>query len=154
MFAKAEVWAGLFWLLIGAYVAWAGRDLGLGTLNEPGSGFSLFWIGVLMVGLSGLVIAPALVRPSATLASLWANTRWPRVVLVIALLTAFGFAFERVGFIPGAMALLLMLMLFVDPVGRTKAVLVSVVAPIAVWFVMTRWLKIQLPAGLLAGWLE
>jgi putative tricarboxylic transport membrane protein len=153
MLARAELWAGLFWLAVGSYVAWAGRDLGLGTLHEPGSGFALFWLGLLMVALSLLVIAPAIVRPSPTLASLWRDARWPRVLLVIVLLLLFGFGFERVGFIPGAVALLLVLMLFVDPVGRTKAVLVSLAAPIAVWFVMTRWLKIQLPAGLLDGWL-
>ena len=139
MLAKAEIWAGLFWLAIGAYVAWAGRDLGLGTLHEPGSGFALFWIGLLMVALSLLVIAPAAVRPSPSLASLWDGVR---------------FGFERVGFIPGAIALLLVLMLFVDPVGWWKAVPVAILAPIMVWLAMTKWLRIQLPAGLLAGWFD
>ena len=154
MFARAEFWGGLFWLAIGAYVAWAGRDLGLGALHEPGSGFALFWIGLLMVGLSLLVVAPAAMRPSPSLASLWTGARWGRILIVLGLLLAFGFAFERVGFIPGAMVLLLVLMLFVDPVGRWKAVLVSTLAPIVVWLIMTRWLKIQLPAGLLNGWLQ
>jgi putative tricarboxylic transport membrane protein len=154
MLAKAEIWAGLFWLAIGAYVAWAGRDLGLGTLHEPGSGFALFWIGLLMVALSLLVMAPAAIRPSPGLASLWTGVRWGRVLVVVGLLLVFGFGFERVGFIPGAMALLLVLMLFVDPVGPWKAATVSILAPIAVWFVMTKWLRIQLPAGLTAGWLD
>jgi putative tricarboxylic transport membrane protein len=154
MLAKAELWGGLFWLAIGAYVAWAGRDLGLGTLHEPGSGFALFWIGVLMTGLSLLVVAPALFTPSPSLPSLWDGVRWGRVLLVVGLLLVFGFSFERVGFIPGAMVLLLVLMLFVDPVGPWKALLVSILAPIAVWFVMTRWLRIQLPMGLLNGWLD
>jgi putative tricarboxylic transport membrane protein len=154
MLAKAEIWAGLFWLAIGAYVAWAGRDLGLGTLHEPGSGFALFWIGLLMVALSLLVIAPAAVRPSPSLASLWDGVRWGRVLVVIGLLLAFGFGFERVGFIPGAIALLLVLMLFVDPVGWWKAVPVAILAPIVVWLAMTKWLRIQLPAGLLAGWFD
>ena len=138
MLARAELWGGLFWLAVGAYVAWAGRDLGLGTLHEPGSGFALFWIGLLMVGLSSLVIVPAVLTPSPSVASLWTGTRWPRVVLVITLLLVFGFSFETIGFVPGAIALLLVLMLFVDPV---------------VWWAMTHWLKVQLPAGLLSGWL-
>ena len=154
MFARAELWGGLFWLAIGAYVAWAGRDLGLGTLHEPGSGFALFWIGLLMVGLSLLVMAPALLTPSPALASLWADARWGRILIVIGLLVVFGFSFERVGFIPGAIVLLLVLMLFVDPVGIWKALAVATLAPIIVWIVMTKWLKIQLPAGLLDGWLQ
>ena len=109
MLARAELWGGLFWLAVGAYVAWAGRDLGLGTLHEPGSGFALFWIGLLMVGLSSLVVVPAVLTPSPSVASLWTGTRWLRVVLVIALLLVFGFSFETIGFVPGAIALLLSL---------------------------------------------
>ncbi len=101
MLAKAQIWAGLFWLAIGAYVAWAGRDLGLGTLHEPGSGFALFWIGLLMVALSLLVTVPAAVRPSPSLASLWDGVRWGRVLVVVGLLLVFGFGFERVGFHSG-----------------------------------------------------
>jgi putative tricarboxylic transport membrane protein len=152
--ARAEVWGGIFWLAVGAFVTWSGRDLGLGTLHEPGSGFALFWIGLMMMGLSLPVIISAVLTPSPSVASLWSGTRWGRVLLVIGLLLIFGFSFERVGFIPGAVSLLLVLMLFVDPVRPWKAVAVSVVAPLAVWLVMTRWLKIQLPPGLLDGWLE
>jgi putative tricarboxylic transport membrane protein len=151
--ARAELWGGLFWLAVGAFVCWSGRDLGLGTLHEPGSGFALFWIGLLMIGLSLLVIAPALLTPSPSVASLWDGTRWPRVILVIVLLMVFGFSFETIGFVPGAIALLLVLMLFVDPVVWWKAAIVSVTAPLCVWWAMTHWLKIQLPAGLLSGWL-
>lgn len=153
MFARAELWGGLFWLAMGAFVAWAGRDLGLGTLHEPGSGFALFWIGVLMAGLSLSVIGAAVLTHSASVASLWTDTRWGRVLVVVALLLVFGFAFEYVGFILGATVLLLVLMLFVDPVGWWKALAVSIVAPLLVWVAMTKWLKIQLPVGLLAGWL-
>lgn len=154
MLARAELWGGLFWLAVGAFVCWSGRDLGLGTLHEPGSGFALFWIGLLMIGLSLLVVAPAVVTASPSVASLWDGTRWPRVILVIALLLIFGFSFETIGFVPGAIALLLVLMLFVDPVVWWKALIVAVTAPLCVWWAMTRWLKIQLPAGLLSGWLS
>ncbi len=106
-----------------------------------------------MIGLSLLVVAPAVLTPSPNVVSLWAGTRWPRVVLVIALLLVFGFSFEAIGFIPGAVALLLVLMLFVDPVVWWKAIIVAVTAPMFVWWAMTHWLKIQLPAGLLSGWL-
>jgi putative tricarboxylic transport membrane protein len=153
VFARAELWGALFWLCMGLFVAWSGRDLGLGTLQEPGSGFVLFWLGVLMVGLALPLATSAILVGSPSLASLWAGTRWQRVLVVIALLLVFGFAFERVGFIPGAVALLLVLMLFVDFVGWGKAIVISIAAPTIVWFVMTTWLKVQLPAGILSGWL-
>jgi len=153
MIARAELWGGVFWLAVGAYVTWSGYDLGLGTLHEPGSGFALVGIGLMMSALSLSVIGSAITTPSASLASLWTGVRWPRVLLVVVLLLVFGFSFETVGFIPGSVVLLLALMLFVDPVGLPKALTVSIAAPLFVWWVMTKGLKIQLPPGLLAGWL-
>jgi cytochrome bd-type quinol oxidase subunit 2 len=36
MIRNSELWGGLFWLAIGGFVIWAGRDMGLGRLHEPG----------------------------------------------------------------------------------------------------------------------
>jgi putative tricarboxylic transport membrane protein len=148
---NSELWGGLFWLAIGAFVIWAGRDMGLGKLHEPGTGFAFYWIGLLMCALSLGVIGQALVSGGPTLASLWAGTRWRKVLVVIGLLLVYGVGFEAIGFIPCTLALLLVLMWFVDPVDWWLAVIIAVVATFGVWAALTKWLKIQLPAGLLAG---
>jgi hypothetical protein len=44
-------------------------------------------------------------------------------------------------------------MLFIDPVDWRLALVVAVVATFGVWAALTKWLKIQLPAGVLSGWL-
>jgi putative tricarboxylic transport membrane protein len=148
---NSELWGGLFWLAVGAFVIWAGRDMGLGRLNEPGSGFALYWIGILMCGLALAVIGQAFVSGGPTLSSLWASTRWGKVLVVVGLLLIYGVGFETIGFIPCTLALLLVLMWFVDPVDWWLAVIVAVVATFGVWAALTKWLKIQLPAGVLAG---
>ncbi len=153
MIRSSEFWGGLFWLAVGAFVVWAGRDLGLGKINDPGSGFALFWIGVLMLALAASVLVGSLREPGASLASLWSGTRWGRVMLVVALLVAYGFAFEPIGFIPCTLVLLLVLMLFVDPVPWWQALLISSCGVVGVWAAFTKALKIQLPAGVLAPWL-
>jgi putative tricarboxylic transport membrane protein len=150
---SSEFWGGLFWLVLGAGVAWSGLDLGLGRLNEPGSGFMLFWLGVLMIGLAASVVLKGALAGGAPITALWAGTRWGKVLLVIAVLLAFAVLFERLGFIPGALLLLLVLMFLVDPVSWKVAIPVSLVAVLGVWVALTKWLKIQLPAGLLNGWL-
>lgn len=150
MIRNSELWGGLFWLGIGAYVIWAGRDMGLGRLNEPGSGFAFYWIGILMCALALGVVGQALMSGGATIASLWASTRWGRVLVVVALLVAYGVGFETIGFVPCTLALLLVLMWFVDPVDWRLALIVALVATFGVWAALTKWLKIQLPAGLLA----
>ncbi|MET0606158.1 MAG: tripartite tricarboxylate transporter TctB family protein [Beijerinckiaceae bacterium] len=149
MIRSAEFWGGLFWLALGAFLAWQGRDLGLGRLNDPGSGFALLWIGAIMMALASAVILGAFRHPGQSVASLWTETRWRKLALVVALLLGFALAFERIGFVPGAVALLLALMLLVDPVDPRKAVPLAVSAPIAIWFVVTKLLKIQLPVGTL-----
>lgn len=151
--ANAELWSGMVWLAFGLFITWRGYRLGLGELREPGTGFALFWCGVIAAGLALAIIAGALASGGPTLASLWAGTRWGKVLLVMGLLLVFGFFFERIGFIPCALILLLVLMRFIDPVPWWQAILVSVGAVFGVWFVLAKFLLIQLPAGLLEPWL-
>ena len=151
MVANAQMWGGLFWLAIGAYVTWAGRDLGLGRLAEPGSGFAFFWIGLMMCAMALFVTVQAMIKGSESIASLWDETRWQKVLLVTVILLVFGFLFEFLGFIICAVALLLILMFFIDPVEPKLALLVSLGATFVVWAALTEALKIQLPAGILAG---
>ena len=150
---NAEVWAALVWIAASAFITSAGWSLGLGALREPGSGFALFWCGLLMLSLSAFVGIGALVGGGPGLASLWDGVRWHKVALVVALLLAYGFGFERIGFIVGTLILLLVLMTLVDPVDWRVAVPVSVVATLGVWAALTKWLLIQLPAGVLEPWI-
>lgn len=151
---SAELWGGLFWLALSAFVIWAGRDLGLGELRDPGSGFLLFWLGAIMAGLSGSVVLGALRAPGEPLSSLWAGTRWKRVLALTAMLLAYGFLFETVGFLAGSVLLLLGLMTFIDRVDPRAAIPVAFLVPAAIYYAITHWLKIQMPMGLLAPWLS
>jgi putative tricarboxylic transport membrane protein len=153
MIRNSELWGGLFWLGVGAYVIFAGRDMGLGGLHEPGPGFAFYWVGILMCALAATVVGQAVVSGGPALASLWAGTRWAKVLGVVVLLLVYGVAFEPIGFIVCTMALLLVLMFFVDPVKWWLAILVAGGSTGVVWLAMTKWLKIQLPAGVLAGFL-
>lgn len=150
---SSEFWGGMFWLALSAFVLWSGHDLGLGRANDPGSGFLMFGLGMLMLGLSGIVIVNSLREPGAPLSSLWAGTRWPRVLAVVLLLLGYGFLFERLGFVVCSITLLLVLMTFIDRVDLKFGVPLAVLAPLGLWYVISHWLKIQLPAGVLAGWL-
>lgn len=151
---SAELWGGLFWLALSAFVVWAGNDLGLGQLRDPGSGFLLFYLGLFMMGLSLAVVTHAFRHPGEPLAALWQGTRWIRVLCVIALLLAYGVLFEPVGFLITSSVLLLVLMIFVDRVDLRAAIPLALLVPFGVWYVITHALKIQLPPGLLSPWLR
>jgi len=151
--ANAELWGGLAWLAFGIFITREGWTLGLGEMREPGSGFAVFWCGVIIIGLSAAVIGSTLVHGGAALSSLWEGTRWQKVLLVMAMLLVFGFFFEQIGFIPCSLILLLVLMRFIDPVPWWQAIATSFGAVVGVWLLLSKFLKIQLPAGFLAQFL-
>jgi putative tricarboxylic transport membrane protein len=150
---NAELVGGLAWLAFGLFIAWQGWMQGIGPLREPGAGFAIFWCGVIAAGLASSIIMSALISGGPSLASLWQGTRWGKVLLVMGLLLVFGFFFEAIGFVPCALVLLLVLMRFIDPVPWWQALVVSFGSVAAVWFLLAKFLKIQLPAGVLAPWL-
>lgn len=150
MVRRAGFWGGLFWLAVGAFVTWQGWQLELGTLREPGSGFLFFWLGLAICGLAAFIVLQG-ATGGPLLGELWAGSRWTNVLLVIVALIAFGFLFERLGFVFCSLALLLFLMTVVDPVPLRLAVPISAVAAVGVWYVLEKVLAIQLPKG---SWLE
>ncbi len=150
---NSQMWGGLFWLAVGLFVAYHGYELGLGQTREPGSGFAIFWLGLITAAFSLSIIFSAITEGSEDLASLWHDTRWGRVLLIVLLLLIFGFLFDWIGFQLCSLALLLVLMRFVDPVPWPTALIVSFGATFGVWYVLSKMLLIQLPNGLLTPWL-
>jgi putative tricarboxylic transport membrane protein len=141
------------WISSSLFIAYQGYELGLGEAREPGSGFAIFGIGLLMAALAASIVFGAIKNGSEDIASLWQGTRWAKVLLIIVLLLIFGFLFERIGFVICSLVLLLVLMRFVDPVPWPTALIVSVGATFGIWYAMNKLLLIQLPNGLLSPWL-
>ena len=150
---NAQMWGGLVWLVFGAFIAYHGYELGLGQAREPGSGFAIFWLGLMCSAFALSIVFSAVTEGSEDIASLWRDTRWGKVLLVILLLLIFGFMFERIGFILCSLTLLLVLMRLVDPVPWPTALIVSFGATFGVWYTLSKLLLIQLPNGLLSPWL-
>jgi putative tricarboxylic transport membrane protein len=146
----AELWGGLFWLGLGGFVAWAGWDLGLGTTGAPGSGFLLFWAGLLICGFAAAIVAAALGGRHPSFASLWAGARWGKVLIVVASLAAYAALFDTLGFLLATTPLILLLLRAVDPVPWRTAVPVAFLATFGIWWVLKRVLLIQLPSGVFA----
>ena len=151
MLRRAELWGGLFWLAVGAFVAWQGWLLELGSLREPGSGFVFFWLGLIISAVAVFIAIGGVRGSGPLLGDLWQGARWRNVLLVILALIAFGFLFERLGFVICSLALLLFLMTVVDPVRPVLSIPISIVAAVGVWYVLEKMLLVQLPKG---SWVE
>ena len=148
LLATAELWGALAWLGLSVFVAWAGWDLGIGTMAAPGSGFLPFWAGLLMCAFSLAVLWSAVTEGGPSVASLWAGVRWGNVILMIASLAVYAALLEPLGFLIATIPLLLVLLRGVDPVRWRTALPIAVLSTVGVWWVLKRALLIQLPAGI------
>jgi putative tricarboxylic transport membrane protein len=145
---NSELWGGLIGLALGGFVIWSGLKLKLGTINDPGAGFVLFYTGILMCLFAASIIVTALTEGGPTLGSRWENARWSKPLLVIVCLIAFSFALNPLGFLLSSSPLMLLLLRVVDPVRWTLAIPIAVLVPLGMWWVLKRLLLIQLPSGM------
>jgi putative tricarboxylic transport membrane protein len=145
---NSELWGGLIGLALGAFVVWSGLKLKLGTVNDPGAGFVLFYTGILICLFAVSIIIAALTEGGPTFGSRWENARWTKPVIIIACLIAFSFSLNTFGFLLSSIPLMLLLLRVVDPVRWPLAVPIAVLVPLGMWWVLKRLLLIQLPSGI------
>ncbi|ETR76329.1 tripartite tricarboxylate transporter TctB [Afipia sp. P52-10] len=146
---NTELWAGIFGLALSAFVVWSGYALQLGTIHDPGSGYVMFYAGLLMVLFSLIILLSAIKEGGPTFRSLWQNVLWTKPLIVIAALVVFTVLFEPLGFLISTTLLLIVLLRVIDPVPWGKAVAIAALVPLVCWYVLDKLLLIQLPSGLL-----
>jgi putative tricarboxylic transport membrane protein len=66
---NSELWGGLIGLALGGFVIWQGLKLKLGTINDPGSGYVMFYTGILICVFAFSIIISAITEGGPTLAS-------------------------------------------------------------------------------------
>ena len=146
---NTELWAGLFGLGISIFVVWSGYALKLGTINDPGSGYVMFYAGLLMILFSLIILYGAIKEGGPTFLSLWRDVLWTKPLVVIALLVVFALLFETLGFLASTILLLVALLRAIDPVPWRRAIPIAILVPLVCWYVLDKLLLIQLPAGVL-----
>jgi putative tricarboxylic transport membrane protein len=145
---NSELWGGLIGLALGMFVVWSGLKLKLGSINDPGSGYVLFYTGALMCVFAATIIIGAITEGGPTFGARWKDARWAKPLLVIAGLIVFSFALDRLGFLLSTIPLMLLLLRAIDPVRWSLAIPIALLSPLGVWWVLKRVLLIQLPSGI------
>jgi putative tricarboxylic transport membrane protein len=146
---NTEFWSGLAALGLSVYVVYMGYALKLGTVNDPGSGYVMFYAGLLMIIFSLIILYSSIKDGGPTFLSHWRNVLWTKPLIVIALLIAFTLVFETVGFLMSTMVLLVALLRAIDPVPWPRAIPIAILVPLVFWYVLQKLLLIQLPSGVL-----
>ena len=148
--SRADVGPALFWIAIAVWMAYAAFDLGLGSVQDPGSGFVLFWVAVSMLALSVAVLAAALRARAGEAGALWSDTRWGKIASVVLALIVYAVALPRLGFILTTTLVLFFLFKVIEPQRWWVAIVGAVASAIIGYVVFKVWLGAQLPSG----WLE
>ncbi len=149
----ADIFSSLFWMAISLGICLEGCDLGLGSLTDPGGGFMFFWVGVIMAGLSGIVLIQAARRKAVReeMKNLWAGVAYKKVIAVMVALFVYAYLLNTLGFILATIPLMIFLFKAVEPQRWSIAVLGAVISTLVAYGVFRLWLQCQLPLGLLGG---
>ena len=147
-----DLYIGGLLTLLGLYIVYEGRRLGVGSLHEPGSGFILFWTGVALCLIAGSITLSAPFVPAEPVPGApFAQVRWRKLAVVLLTLTAYAGALEPLGFIPATALMLLVLFRAVDPLTWPVAIGAAVGTTAVVYAIFGLGLGTQFPMGLLGG---
>lgn len=148
---NAERTGGLFWLLFGCAAIYGGLDLELGTMQEPGSGFLTFVAGSFVACMALIIIIQSYRTDSAVnarVADLWKGLKWKRAVAITILIALFIVSFETLGFFVCSLALLIVIMRWLEGLNWKLCLLVPSIAIGTTYIVFKFFMNISLPAGI------
>jgi len=142
--------ASIFWLLLGAGLIFEGYRLEVGRLQEPGSGFVIFWMGIIISGLSLLLFASCLRHPAPKpeKPSPWFGRGWKKILAVLAALVVYAYLLIPLGFLLTTFLLMIFLFKGINPQRWLNALGGAVLSSLIVYLVFNYWLGVQLPQGI------
>jgi len=139
----------LVWGLFGIYLAYEGMQLKLGTPRAPKPGFMIFWMGIIILILSGAFFLRSYSNSSTEKQIKWKGIQWQRGVKMMTALFLYVAVFHWLGFILSTFFLLLFLFRGLEPQRWGIALLLSAVTITICYLVFSVFLELQFPPGLL-----
>jgi len=147
--------SGAVILLISIAIAAFSLTYPLGRLSQPGPGFLPFWCGIIMAGLSAVLIAQALLekrkREHEEEKKAFFTKRWTKVVLAVAAIFAYTSLLELAGFFAANFIVILSLMKVIESEKWGIAVLEATIGAAGMYLLFDVWLKLNVPKG---AWVE
>jgi putative tricarboxylic transport membrane protein len=146
-----DIIASIFWLLIGAGLIYEGYRAELGTLQEPGSGFVIFWMGIVIVGLSLVLLLVTLFKPppGEEQPSPWFGPGLTKVLIISGALLAYAYALIPLGFLLTTFLFMFFLFKAINLQGWFASISGAIISSLVVYLVFSCWLAVQLPEGIL-----
>lgn len=113
----------------------------------PGSGFLPFWLGIVLAVLAGSMLVGALGSPEAGAAWLPRGEGLRRLIVVLAVTTAFVALMQVVGMMLGTVLFLVALLRFLEGYRWVVTLGVGVAMAAVNYLVFTYWLRVPFPVS-------
>ena len=148
-----EKGSSLFLLLVAFFVLAGSVTLGLGTFGSPGPGFLPFLAAGVLACSSGIHFLSEMFsradRSNKKAQTLWAGTKWTKVICVAFVLILYAFCFETAGFILCTFLLMAFLLLVMDIRSAYTVLIGSLLVTLMSYIIFEKLLNIGFPAGIL-----
>jgi len=152
---KSDRYTSVFWGLFGLYIAFEGYQLKTGTLRNPKSGFFVFWLGIILLGLSVFLFVRSFAYSKPGEVGKQEDLGWFKGIILMSGLLVYALAFKWLGFLLSTFLLLIFLFKALHPQRWRVALTLSVVAIVLSYIIFGVLLELQFPEGVLKsvlGW--
>lgn len=141
----------LFWFFFGLFITIKAANIGIGSLPNPGPGFTFFLGGIFICLLSVIVCIQAIhgERVGEIKSISWAGIRWGKIICLSISLICFVYVFEKIGYIISILLLMLYLFKGIEPQKWHTAIISTILTSVFVYLIFVLWLDCQLPKGIL-----
>ena len=145
--ARRKVVVAAVTLAFGAAAAYESSKLPFGTVHSPGPGFFPWWTSLALDLLALILLVQALISPSSGTPGEGPG-RIAKVGALLAVLAAYVFFLEPLGYALCTFLLLLFMLRVTDPQRWTVALSMSAIAAVGSYVLFAVWLSVPLPKGL------
>jgi len=144
------LYANLFWILFSLVTCVESYRLKLGTINTPGPGFFPFGAGFIMLLLSLAALFQSIRKESDVEEKPPPEPfRWWNIVIILAVITAYAFFLEKVGFLITTFLFMCLLLKVVEPQTWKTAILGGLITAVAANLIFNVIFQAQIPSGVL-----
>ncbi|MDO8957198.1 MAG: tripartite tricarboxylate transporter TctB family protein [Deltaproteobacteria bacterium] len=148
---KADRTSSLFWLAVALMAVYGAIQLGVGRLQQPGSGFLSFLAGSFICLMALIVFFQSFLKGKgfqAKISTLWEGMNWRRPLVIGLLLVAYILALERIGYLLTTFSVLGGMFKGVENFPWWKTTLLSASGSVASFLLFDTILKAPLPKGI------
>ena len=145
--ARRDAIVAVVLLAFGATAAYESTKLPFGTVHTPGPGFFPWWTSAVIALLALVLLARALTSRSRT-APGEGSGRIAKVGALLAVLAAYVFFLEPLGYALCTFLLVLFMLRVTDPQRWAVALSMSAIAAVGSYVLFAVWLSVPLPPGL------